>query len=105
MNLESMDWDVSLVDAVCGGSSCWKSGKVDGATLPITTALPKIVPSSDKTIGTIRGLPFSDSMNKVALKDVVIGSILGDQQAALFGQTCFLPGEAKCTYGTGVSSG
>ena len=26
---------------------------------------------------------------------------LGDQQAALFGQTCFEPGEAKCTYGTG----
>ena len=105
MNLESVDWDVSLVDAVCGGSPCWKSGKVDGATLPITTALPKIVPSSDETIGTIHGLPFSDSMNKLALKDVVIGSILGDQQAALFGQTCFLPGEAKCTYGTGVSSG
>ena len=28
---------------------------------------------------------------------------LGDQQAALFGQTCFQPGEAKCTYGTGAS--
>jgi glycerol kinase len=26
---------------------------------------------------------------------------LGDQQAALFGQTCFNPGDAKCTYGTG----
>ncbi|NIZ93729.1 glycerol kinase GlpK [Kineococcus rubinsiae] len=30
-----------------------------------------------------------------------IGAALGDQQAALFGQTCFSPGEAKCTYGTG----
>jgi glycerol kinase len=30
-----------------------------------------------------------------------IGAALGDQQAALFGQTCFAPGEAKCTYGTG----
>ena len=28
-------------------------------------------------------------------------AILGDQQAALFGQTCFEPGEAKNTYGTG----
>jgi glycerol kinase len=27
---------------------------------------------------------------------------MGDQQAALFGQTCFAPGEAKCTYGTGA---
>ncbi len=26
----------------------------------------------------------------------------GDQQAALFGQACFRPGESKCTYGTGA---
>ncbi|GAA3341073.1 glycerol kinase GlpK [Amorphoplanes nipponensis] len=36
-----------------------------------------------------------------ALPGVRIGAALGDQQAALFGQTCFSPGEAKCTYGTG----
>lgn len=30
-----------------------------------------------------------------------IAAALGDQSAALFGQTCFTPGEAKCTYGTG----
>jgi glycerol kinase len=35
------------------------------------------------------------------LAGVPIGAILGDQQAALFGQTCFEPGEAKNTYGTG----
>jgi glycerol kinase len=34
-------------------------------------------------------------------EDVPISGILGDQQAALFGQTCFAPGEAKNTYGTG----
>src|SRR5664279_5474719 len=32
---------------------------------------------------------------------VQIAAALGDQQAALFGQACFAPGEAKCTYGTG----
>ncbi|MGH8946598.1 MAG: FGGY family carbohydrate kinase, partial [Acidimicrobiia bacterium] len=32
---------------------------------------------------------------------VALGAILGDQQAALFGQACFAPGEAKNTYGTG----
>ena len=32
---------------------------------------------------------------------VPVAGALGDQQAALFGQTCFAPGEAKCTYGTG----
>src|SRR4051812_38474459 len=36
-----------------------------------------------------------------AFSGVRIGAALGDQQAALFGQTCFAPGEAKCTYGTG----
>ncbi len=36
------------------------------------------------------------------LPGVSIGGALGDQQAALFGQTCFDPGEAKCTYGTGA---
>ena len=32
---------------------------------------------------------------------IPIAGAAGDQQAALFGQTCFLPGEAKNTYGTG----
>jgi glycerol kinase len=36
-----------------------------------------------------------------ALKGVKLAGILGDQQAALVGQTCFKPGEAKNTYGTG----
>ncbi len=35
------------------------------------------------------------------VKDVAIAADLGDQQAALFGQACFKPGEAKNTYGTG----
>ncbi|SNR86862.1 glycerol kinase, partial [Haloechinothrix alba] len=33
--------------------------------------------------------------------DLPIAAALGDQQAALFGQTCFSAGDAKCTYGTG----
>src|SRR5271155_302715 len=36
-----------------------------------------------------------------ALRGTTVAGILGDQQAALFGQTCFSPGEAKNTYGTG----
>lgn len=35
-------------------------------------------------------------------KEIPIGGAAGDQQAALFGQTCFAPGEAKNTYGTGA---
>jgi glycerol kinase len=52
--------------------------------------LPSIVPSS-KLCGEAKGL----------LAGVPIGAILGDQQAALFGQACLKPGEAKNTYGTG----
>ncbi|WP_333761544.1 glycerol kinase GlpK [Streptomyces sp. IBSBF 2390] len=52
--------------------------------------LPEIRPSAE-TYGEARSL----------LPGVLITAALGDQQAALFGQTCFSPGEAKCTYGTG----
>ena len=52
--------------------------------------LPEIR-SSAEVYGTARAV----------LPGVPIGGALGDQQAALFGQTCFAPGEAKCTYGTG----
>ena len=52
--------------------------------------LPEIRPSVG-VLGTATALPVP----------LVIGGTLGDQQAALFGQTCFAPGEAKCTYGTG----
>ena len=56
--------------------------------------LPEIVPSS-ATYGTTAGLDF--------LPDgIPVAGMAGDQQAALFGQACFQPGESKCTYGTGA---
>jgi glycerol kinase len=39
--------------------------------------------------------------NAAADTDTTAAGILGDQQAALFGQACFAPGDAKNTYGTG----
>ncbi|MEN9529671.1 MAG: glycerol kinase, partial [Pseudomonadota bacterium] len=58
------------------------------------TALPKVSPSSGH-FGVTQGLGF--------LPDgIPITGILGDQQAALFGQGCTQPGEAKITYGTGA---
>jgi glycerol kinase len=56
-----------------------------------STCLPEIHPSSF-VYGEIRHAP---------LQGVKLAGILGDQQAALVGQTCFSPGEAKNTYGTG----
>jgi glycerol kinase len=87
MDLDTLDWDKDLVKKVVGGS----------CDFPVSDALPKIVPSSDCTIGRICGVG-----DKLILKDVPIAAILGDQQAALFGQACYRPGEAKCTYGTGL---
>ncbi len=56
-------------------------------------ALPDIVPSWGEITRT-------DPKSFLGL-DLPISGILGDQQAALFGQTCFEVGETKCTYGTG----
>jgi len=56
-------------------------------------ALPEVVPSWGE-FATSDPKSFCD----LALP---IAGILGDQNAALFGQTCFEPGSSKCTYGTG----
>lgn len=55
--------------------------------------LPTIVESST-LFGKTRGLG-------VLPNGIPITGILGDQQSALFGQTCFKSGQVKCTYGTG----
>jgi glycerol kinase len=56
--------------------------------------LPEVVPSSGTAGETkgVKGLPDG----------IPIAGIAGDQQSALFGQACFTPGDAKCTYGTGA---
>jgi glycerol kinase len=74
MNLATLDWDDDLLDLF---------------RIP-RTMLPRIR-SSAEVYGTAEAV----------LPGVPIAAAIGDQQAALFGQTCFEPGEAKCTYGTG----
>jgi glycerol kinase len=74
MNLATLDWDDELCDAF---------------GVP-QAMLPEIRPSVG-SFGTGHGI----------LDGVPITGVLGDQQAALFGQTCFEPGTAKNTYGTG----
>ncbi len=77
MNLEQLQWDPDLL----------KLFKV-----PLSV-LPQIKNSNDffgRTLG-VPGLPDG----------IPIHGIAGDQQSALFGQTAFNPGEAKCTFGTG----
>lgn len=75
MNLETLSWDKELLD-VFG--------------IP-EAMLPKIR-SSSETYGLAK---------EQSIRNVAIAGILGDQQAALVGQTCFEAGEAKNTYGTG----
>ncbi|MBA3452936.1 MAG: glycerol kinase GlpK [Deltaproteobacteria bacterium] len=56
--------------------------------------LPEVVASSG-IVGTTKGI--------AGLPDgIPIAGLAGDQQSALFGQACFTPGDAKCTYGTGA---
>jgi glycerol kinase len=75
MNLKTLSWDPEML-------------KVYGIPEKM---LPEIVSSSE-----VYGKARLDSIQNVS-----IAGILGDQQAALVGQTCFNPGEAKNTYGTG----
>ncbi|MBW8699285.1 Glycerol kinase [Streptomyces sp. MBT84] len=74
MNIRTLTWDPELLEFFGVPSAM----------------LPEIRPSIE-TYGQARSV----------LPGVPITAALGDQQAALFGQTCFSPGEAKCTYGTG----
>jgi glycerol kinase len=73
------------------------SGKWDKDLLKLFSVPEKLLPEicdSSGEFGVTEGLDF--------LPDgIPITGIAGDQQAALFGQTCFATGEAKCTYGTG----
>jgi glycerol kinase len=75
MDLESLAFDAELLETM---------------QIP-ASVLPEILPSSGD-YGTATVAP---------LKGIPIAGVLGDQQAALVGQTCFEPGEAKNTYGTG----
>jgi len=73
MNLGTLDWDEEILAAMGVPRSM----------------LPQICPSS------------APRFYGFALGGVPVCGDLGDQQAALVGQTCFDPGEAKNTYGTG----
>lgn len=75
MNLKTLDWDDEIL-------------KVMG----VPRAMLPSIRSSSEIYGNVR---------TSTLKGIPVAGDLGDQQAALFGQTCFKAGEAKNTYGTG----
>ncbi len=76
MDLRTLDWSEEMLDV-------WN---VPRAMLPA-------IRSSSEVVGEIRGID--------GVEGVPIAGILGDQQAATFGQTAFDKGETKNTYGTG----
>ena len=75
MNLETLDWDDELLAAF----------RIPRAIMPRIASSSEVYGKA--TLAGVEGVPIS--------------GILGDQQAALVGQTCFHAGEAKNTYGTG----
>lgn len=78
----------------------WDEGQLSAFNIP-AKMLPQIVPSSG-VVGTVASAHADRSLGGTdSLSGIPISGILGDQQAALFGQTCYQSGEAKCTYGTG----
>jgi glycerol kinase len=74
MDLETLDWDEGIL-----------------STLGVPRAMLPEIRSSSAVYGEAKG----------ELAGIPVAGDLGDQQAALFGQTCFSVGEAKNTYGTG----
>lgn len=77
MNLKTLRWDQQLLELF---------------DVP-EAILPQIAPSSG-VLGHTRNVP--------GIPDgIPIAGVAGDQQAALFGQACFAPADAKCTFGTG----
>jgi glycerol kinase len=74
MSLETLDWD----DEILG-------------ILGVPRAMLPEIKASSEVYGEVKG----------DLAGISVAGDLGDQQAALFGQTCFSVGEAKNTYGTG----
>ncbi|NMD69977.1 glycerol kinase GlpK [Bacillus sp. DNRA2] len=76
-NIHELKWDEQLVELL---------------TVPISM-LPDVRPSSERYANTLPEHFFGT--------EVPISGVAGDQQAALFGQTCFETGMAKNTYGTG----
>lgn len=75
-NLHTLEWDSELLQRL---------------SIP-ASMMPQVV-ASDANFGVT-------SKNLVGFEAPILAN-LGDQQAALFGQACFEPGSAKCTYGTG----
>ena len=78
MNLNTLQWDDELCDILA----------VPKRVLPEVRSCSEIYGTTKNVPGLPDGIPIS--------------GMAGDQQAALFGQACFLTGEAKCTYGTGA---
>ncbi len=78
MNIKTLKWDFEMLSLF----------GIDERNLP------EIVSSTGLVYG------YTDEDGPFGARIPVCG-ILGDQQAALFGQACFSPGESKCTYGTG----
>ena len=76
MDLKTLDWDAEIAADM---------------TIPLSM-LPEIKSSAEV---------YADGRPRGLLAGVPIAGILGDQQAATFGQACFEPGMAKNTYGTG----
>jgi glycerol kinase len=80
MNLRTLDWDERICESI-----------------GVPTAMLPEIRSSAEVYGKIRGGRLDG-----LLGGIPVASALGDQQAALFGQTCFAEGEGKSTYGTGT---
>jgi glycerol kinase len=98
MNLKTLDWDDEILMALDIPRhmlpeihpSAHIFGRVDAMTEEAQNGLVE------------HEIPVDDLDGFDLYHNVAISGVIGDQNAALFGQTCFEKGQAKCTYGTGA---
>jgi glycerol kinase len=121
-NVDGLRRDAAAGDAIFGTVDTWLLWNLTGGAVHLTdvtnasrTMLMDLATFDwDNDLLTIFGVPramlpdvapssheFGVATAPGALDGVLIGGVLGDQQAATMGQACFSPGEAKNTYGTG----
>ena len=94
MNLKTLDWDAEILKVM----------GIPRSMLPEIKSSSEIYGHVNDRGGVIATGDGGGSISMVqpsSLQGIPVAGDLGDQQAALFGQTCFKAGEAKNTYGTG----
>jgi glycerol kinase len=92
MDLKTLQWDDDILNEL----------KIPKCMLPTICPSSHVFGKVNTESKLVELDPENDLSNYAQYQDIPIAGVLGDQNAALFGQACFHAGDSKCTYGTGA---